>query len=49
MYIIVYTLFNIFKPDDLLRKLVFFSTFEELNLKGPMEDSGGVATVIKLY
>ena len=34
-------------PDDLLRELVFFSTFEELNLpiKGPMEDSG----VIKLY
>ena len=43
----VYTLFNLFKPDDLLRELVFFSTFEELNLpiKGPMEDSG----VIKLY
>ena len=47
MYIIVYTLFNPFVPDDLLRKLVFFSTFEELNLpiKGPMENSG----VIRLY
>ena len=34
-------------PDDLLHKLVFFNTFEELNLpiKGPMEDSG----VVKLY
>ena len=43
----VYAIFNLFKPDDLLRELVFFSTFEELNLpiKGPMEDSG----VIKLY
>ena len=46
-YILVYAIFNLFKPDDLLRELVFFSTFEELNLpiKGPMEDSG----VIKLY
>ena len=34
-------------PDDILHTLVFFSTFEELNLpmKGPMEDSG----VVKLY
>jgi hypothetical protein len=33
--------------DDLLFNLVFFSTFEELNLpiKGPMEDAG----VVKLY
>ncbi len=39
--------FNHFPPDDLLRKLVFFNTFEELNLPiaGPMEDSG----VVKLY
>ena len=47
MYIIGYTVFNHLVPDDLLRELVFFSTFEELNLpiKGPMED----AEVIKLY
>ena len=34
-------------PDDIECTLVFFSTFEELNLpiKGPMEDSG----VVKLY
>jgi hypothetical protein len=34
-------------PDDLLFNLVFFSTFEELQLPihGPMEDAG----VIKLY
>ena len=34
-------------PDDLVRELVFFNTFEELNLpiKGPMEDAG----VVKLY
>ena len=34
-------------PDDLLYHLVFFNTFEELQLpiKGPMEDAG----VIKLY
>ncbi len=34
-------------PDDLLFNLVFFSTFEELNLPihGPMEDAG----VLKLY
>jgi hypothetical protein len=34
-------------PDDLLRELVFFNTFEELDLpiKGPLEDSG----VVKLY
>ena len=34
-------------PDDIVYTLVFFSTFEELNLpmKGPMEDSG----VVKLY
>ena len=34
-------------PDDIRYTLVFFSTFEELNLpmKGPMEDSG----VVKLY
>ena len=34
-------------PDDLLFNLVFFSTFEELNLpiQGPMEDAG----VLKLY
>jgi hypothetical protein len=43
----VYTIFNHLIPDDLLHELVFFNTFEELNLpiKGPMEDSG----VIKLY
>ena len=34
-------------PDDIRYTLVFFSTFEELNLpmKGPMEDFG----VVKLY
>ncbi len=34
-------------PDDLLFNLVFFSTFEELNLPihGPMEDT----EVLKLY
>ncbi len=34
-------------PDDLLCELVFFNTFEELNLliKRPMEDSD----VVKLY
>ncbi len=34
-------------PDDLLFNLVFFSTFEELNLPihGPMDDAG----VLKLY
>ena len=34
-------------PDDIVYTLVFFSTFEELNLPmtGPMEDSG----VVKLY
>ena len=34
-------------PDDIVYTLVFFSTFEELNLpmNGPMEDSG----VVKLY
>jgi hypothetical protein len=39
--------YNHFLPDDLLRELVFFNTFEELNLpiKGPMEDAG----VVKLY
>jgi hypothetical protein len=38
---------NHFTPDDLLRELVFFNTFEELNspIAGPMEDSG----VVKLY
>jgi hypothetical protein len=49
-YIPVYTsmyVLNHFTPDDLLHELVFFNTFEELNLpiKGPMEDSG----VVKLY
>ena len=48
-YILVYggKKVNLLIPDDLLHELVFFSTFEELNLpiKGPMEDSG----VIKLY
>jgi hypothetical protein len=41
------SIFNNCLPDDLLRKLVFFNTFEELKLpiKGPMED----AEVIKLY
>jgi hypothetical protein len=31
-------------PDDIVHTLVFFSTFEELNLpmKGPMEDSGSL-------
>ncbi len=39
--------FNDLLPEDLLRELVFFNTFEELNLpiKGPMEDVG----VVKLY
>ena len=34
-------------PDDIKVNLVFFSTFEELQLpiKGPMEDAG----VVKLY
>ncbi len=43
----MYTVLKHFIPDDLLRKVVFFNTFEELNLpiKGPMEDAG----VIKLY
>ena len=50
MYIHVYLCINVFNqcvPDDLLQELVFFNTFEELNLpiKGPMEDAG----VIKLY
>jgi len=50
MYICVYlgiSVFNNCLPDDLLRELVFFNTFEELKLpiKGPMED----AEVIKLY
>ena len=47
LYIIVYTVFNLCIPDDLLYSLVFFNTFEELKLpiKGPMEDS----EVIKLY
>ncbi len=50
MYMSVYcgiSLFNYCLPDDLLRELVFFNTFEELNLpiKGPMED----AEVVKLY
>ncbi len=33
--------FNYFLPDDPLRELTFFNTFEELNLpiKGPMEDA----------
>ncbi len=49
-YIPVYPstyVFNHFTPEDLLRELVFFNTFEELNLPiaGPMEDSG----VVKLY
>ena len=41
------SIFNYCLPDDLLRELVFFNTFEELKLpiKGPMED----AEVIKLY
>ncbi len=41
--------YNHFLPDDLLHELVFFNTFEELNLPikgpGPMEDAG----VVKLY
>ncbi len=39
--------FNQCVPDDILLELVFFNTFEELNLpiKGPMEDAG----VVKLY
>ena len=50
MYMCVYhciNRFNCCKPDDLLRELVFFNTFEELKLpiKGPVED----AEVIKLY
>ena len=50
MYMCVYrgiSVFNYCLPDDLLRELVFFNTFEELSLpiKGPMEDAG----VIKLY
>ena len=50
MYIHVYLCINVFNqcvPDDLLQELVFFNTFEELNLpiKGPMEDAG----VVKLY
>ena len=46
-YIEVYTSSYHFMPDDLLRELVFFNTFEELDLpiKGPLEDSG----VVKLY
>ena len=45
LYILVYHsvyCFNHLIPDDLLRELVFFNTFEELNLpiKGPMDDSG---------
>ncbi len=34
-------------PDDLMYNLVFFSTFEELDLPihGPMEDAG----ILKLY
>ena len=46
-YIEVYTSSYRFMPDDLLRELVFFNTFEELDLpiKGPLEDSG----VVKLY
>ncbi len=44
-YLRLYTcmyIFNHFLPDDLLRKLVFFNTFEELNLpiKGPMARAG---------
>ncbi len=50
MYICVYlgiSVLNKCLPDDLLQELVFFNTFEELNLpiKGPMEDAGEV----KLY
>jgi hypothetical protein len=35
------SIFNYCLPDDLLRELVFFNTFEELKLpiKGPMEDA----------
>ncbi len=41
------SVFNYCLPDDLLRELVFFNTFEVLKLpiKGPMED----AEVVKLY
>ena len=41
------SMFNYCLPDDLLRELVFFNTFEELKLpiKGPTED----AEVVKLY
>ena len=41
------SVFNNSLPDDLLLKLVFFNTFEELTLpvKGPMEE----AEVVKLY
>ncbi len=50
MYICVYlgiSVFNNCQPDDLLRELVFFNTFEELKLpiKVPMED----AEVVTLY
>jgi hypothetical protein len=46
VYLSMYV-FNHFMPDDLLHELVFFNTFEELNLptQGPMENSG----VVKLY
>ena len=41
------SILNYCLPDDMMRELVFFNTFEELKLpiKGPMED----AEVIKLY
>ena len=44
LYIHVYlrmNVFNNFLPDDLLRELVFFNTFQELKLpiKGPIEDA----------
>ena len=46
---LIFTMLFLIKigPDDLLVNLVFFSTFEELNLliHGPMEDAG----VLKLY
>ena len=50
MYIRVYlgmSAFNYCPPEDLMRELVFFNTFEELKspIKGPMED----AEAIKLY
>ena len=47
VYPSTYVFNHYFTPDDLLRELVFFNTFEELNLPitGPMEDSG----VVKLY